>query len=160
MRGIVTYIREGFYKTLRSEDIKTIKDFPEIISSQSNVQEVKEQKQHSWNMKKTRIYNALVNLFMRTEHFRAHYECVWKTSLSAATRRNDTITQKFTFTREGNKFLLHSEHVYEKYRIMNNEHDREFSSFEDFMNHFVVYIGSTDIDKLEHLNKTASFEIL
>lgn len=158
MKGIVTYIREGFYKTLRSEDIRIIKDFPEIISSWSSVQEIKKQR-HAWNMKKTKIYNTLVDLFRRTERFKVHYECVRITSLDAAFR-NDTVTQKFTFTRDRDKFLLHSEHVYEKYRLMNNEHDREFSSFEDFMNHFVVYIGNTGTDRLEHLKKTASFEIL
>lgn len=159
MRKLTTYIQEGFYKTLRSEDIKTIKDFPEIISSWSNVQEIKKQ-QHSWNMKKTKIYNALVDLFRRTEHFKAHYECVWIASLSVAGFKKDTITQKFTFTRDGDKFLKHSEHVYEKYPELNKEYDQEFSNFEEFMDHFVMYIGNTGIGKSEHLKKTASFELL
>lgn len=159
MKEIITYIQESFYKTLRSEDVKTIKELPEIISNWSNIREIKKEL-HVWSMYKTKIYKRLIGLFERIEHFRVSYDSVFTASLDVAGLKTDTVTQKFTFTRDGNKFTKHVEHKYKKYPEHDSEYNNEYTSLEDFLAHFVMYIGNVGPGRGDTLKKSVKFELL
>ena len=154
MKEIVTYIREGFYSNIGANKyIDTIKNFGNIIASGITQKELKTARWIS-NMPSTSVYKNLYDLFNDINKYEVKFDVVYRVASSVLVNP-DVCTEHWTGIRNGNKFSLSCELIYEKHPEKNRDDSFEFEDVSEFLSKILYYLK--DVRRLDILRNTAKF---
>ena len=151
MIDIVTYINEGgfFANTGVNKYIDTIKNFGNIISTEAVKKELKTASFLS-STQKTNIYKKLYDLFNNIKKYEVRFDVKY-------IFENDTCTEHYVCIRNGNKFSLSFDRIFEKRTDNNVTFYDEYKDASELLCWILYYISITH--DLNVLRDTAKFTI-
>lgn len=148
MKDITTYINEsGFFTNIGvNKYIDIIKNFGNIIATEVVQKELRK----AAYISKTNIYRKLYDLFNNIKKYEVKFDVIYIFA-------NDVCTEHWTGIRNGNKFSLLCNQIYEKQLNDNTIITHEYKDASELLSQILRNIRYTD--KLDVLRDTAKFTI-
>ena len=157
MIDITTYINEGgfFTNTGVNKYIDIIKNFGKIVTSGAAQKELTKARWAS-NMPETKVYKKLYDLFNDIKKYEVSFDIVYR-ALIPVSGETDFCTNHWVGVRNGDKFSLSCDHIYENHPENNRSNLIECKDASELLNKILYYLK--DVHRLDILRDTAKFTI-
>lgn len=157
MIDITTYINEGgfFANTGINNYIDTIKNFGKIVTSGAIQKELTKARWAS-NMPETKVYKKLYDLFNDIKKYEVSFDIVYR-ALIPVSGETDFCTNHWVGVRNGDKFSLSCDHIYENHPENNRSNSIVCRDASELLSKILYYIQNTP--SLIILRNTAKFTI-
>ena len=157
MIDITTYIAEGgfFANTGANKYIDIIKNFGDIISTTAVQRELTKARWAS-NMPETKVYKKLYDLFNDINKYEVSFNIVYRVTIPAS-GEIDTCTNHWVGVRNGDKFSLLVDVIYENHPEKNRSNLIECKDASELLSKILYYMQN--VRRLTILRDTAKFTI-